>query len=79
MSEKHEPMPGGDAVVAGLRDHGVRTLSGRPGVQLIICSMHCTGAQSWLRSINARHEQGVAYMALGCPAHAASGSVIWWS
>jgi acetolactate synthase-1/2/3 large subunit len=58
-------MTGGDAVVAGLRHHGVDVLFGLPGIQLdgLFCALH--DATSWLRVINARHEQGVAYMALG--------------
>ena len=58
-------MTGGEAVVAALQEQGVRTLFGLPGVQLdhLFNALH--GAQGWLRVINARHEQGVAYMALG--------------
>ena len=58
-------MTGGEAVVAALRAHGVSTLFGLPGIQLdgLFNALH--GAQDWLRVINARHEQGVAYMALG--------------
>ncbi len=58
-------MTGGEAVVAALRARGVSTLFGLPGIQLdgLFNALH--GAQDWLRVINARHEQGVAYMALG--------------
>ncbi len=58
-------MTGGEAVVAALRAHGVTTLFGLPGLQLdgLFNALH--GAQDWLRVVNARHEQGVAYMALG--------------
>jgi len=58
-------MTGGEAMVAALRAHGVTTLFGLPGVQLdgLFNALH--GAQDWLRVVNARHEQGVAYMALG--------------
>jgi acetolactate synthase-1/2/3 large subunit len=58
-------MTGGEAVVAALRKHGVTTLFGLPGVQLdhLFNALH--GTKDWLRIINARHEQGVAYMALG--------------
>ncbi len=58
-------MTGGDAAVAALRANGVTTLFGLPGVQLdhLFNALH--GAQDWLTIINARHEQGVAYMALG--------------
>ncbi len=56
---------GGDAVVAALRAAGVTTQFGLPGIQLdgLFNALH--GARDWLRVINARHEQGVAYMALG--------------
>jgi acetolactate synthase-1/2/3 large subunit len=43
----------------------VDTLFGLPGVQLDYLFNAVHGATSWLRTINARHEQGVAYMALG--------------
>ncbi|WP_158626072.1 thiamine pyrophosphate-dependent enzyme [Arsenicitalea aurantiaca] len=58
-------MTGGEAVVAALEANGVRTLYGLPGVQLdhLFNALH--GATDWLRVVNARHEQGVAYMALG--------------
>jgi acetolactate synthase-1/2/3 large subunit len=58
-------MTGGDAVVDGLQRHGVEVVFGLPGIQLdgLFCALH--DATSWLRVINARHEQGVAYMALG--------------
>ncbi len=56
---------GGEAVVAALRANGVATLYGVPGIQLdhLFNALH--GAQDWLNIVNARHEQGVAYMALG--------------
>ena len=65
MIDVADRMTGGEAVVAALRAHGVTTLFGLPGVQLdgLFNALH--GAQDWLRVINARHEQGVAYMALG--------------
>jgi acetolactate synthase-1/2/3 large subunit len=58
-------MTGGEAVVAALRAHGVTTLFGLPGLQLdgLFNALH--GARHWLRVVHARHEQGVAYMALG--------------
>jgi len=58
-------LTGGEAISAALQKHGVSTLFGLPGVQLdhLFNALH--GAQDWLRVINARHEQGVAYMALG--------------
>lgn len=58
-------MTGGEAVVAALKANGVTTLYGVPGIQLdhLFNALH--GAQDWLTIVNARHEQGVAYMALG--------------
>lgn len=58
-------MTGGEAVVAALKANGVSTLYGVPGIQLdhLFNALH--GAQDWLTIVNARHEQGVAYMALG--------------
>jgi acetolactate synthase-1/2/3 large subunit len=51
--------------VASLLAHGVDTVFGLPGVQLdgLFNAFHDAGDR--LRIINARHEQGVAYMALG--------------
>ncbi|WP_198598385.1 thiamine pyrophosphate-dependent enzyme [Mangrovicella endophytica] len=58
-------MTGGEAVAAGLLANGIDTLFALPGVQLdhLFNALH--GTQDRLRVINARHEQGVAYMALG--------------
>jgi acetolactate synthase-1/2/3 large subunit len=58
-------MTGADAVVDVLVRRGASTLFGLPGVQLdpLFNALH--DARSRLRVINARHEQGVAYMALG--------------
>lgn len=58
-------MTGGEAVVAALKANGVTTLYGLPGIQLdhLFNALHA--ATDWLQVINARHEQGVAYMALG--------------
>jgi acetolactate synthase-1/2/3 large subunit len=58
-------MTGGEAVVAALRTHEVTTLFGLPGIQLDGLFNALYGARDWLRVVNARHEQGVAYMALG--------------
>ena len=59
------PMTGADAVVNVLVQHGVSTLFGLPGIQLDPLFNAFYDARSRLRVINARHEQGVAYMALG--------------
>lgn len=58
-------MTGGEAVVAALKANGVTTLYGLPGLQLdhLFNALH--DAADWLRVVNARHEQGIAYMALG--------------
>lgn len=58
-------MTGGEAVVAALKANGITTLYGLPGIQLdhLFNALHA--ATGWLQVINARHEQGVAYMALG--------------
>ena len=61
----HARMTGGAALVASLRVHGVTTLFGLPGLQLDGLFNALYDARDWLRVINARHEQGVAYMALG--------------
>ncbi len=64
-----EPVPlrptGGEVLVEALLARGVDTLFGLPGLQLdpLFNALH--GARDRLRVINARHEQGVAYMALG--------------
>jgi acetolactate synthase I/II/III large subunit len=58
-------MTGGDAVVDVLVKRGVSTLFGLPGIQLDPLFNAFHDARSRLRIINARHEQGVAYMALG--------------
>ena len=59
------PMTGADAVVDVLVKRGVSTLFGLPGIQLDPLFNAFHDARSRLRVINARHEQGVAYMALG--------------
>jgi acetolactate synthase I/II/III large subunit len=59
------PMTGADAVVDVLVKHGVSTLFGLPGIQLDPLFNAFHDARSRLNVINARHEQGVAYMALG--------------
>ncbi|GAB4064322.1 thiamine pyrophosphate-binding protein [Ancylobacter sonchi] len=58
-------MTGGEAVVDALKANGVETLYAIPGIQLDHLFNALYGAQNWLTIVNARHEQGVAYMALG--------------
>ncbi len=59
------PMTGADAVVDVLLKREVSTLFGLPGIQLDPLFNAFHDARSRLRVLNARHEQGVAYMALG--------------
>jgi acetolactate synthase I/II/III large subunit len=63
--DSRPPLTGADAVVDILVKRGVSTLFGLPGVQLDPLFNAFYDARSRLRVINARHEQGVAYMALG--------------
>ena len=58
-------LTGGEAVVQALLAHGVDTLFGLPGVQndWLYNALYDAGDQ--IRVIHTRHEQGVAYMALG--------------
>jgi acetolactate synthase-1/2/3 large subunit len=63
--DSRPPITGADAVVDVLVKRGVSTLFGLPGVQLDPLFNAFYDARSRLRVVNARHEQGVAYMALG--------------
>ncbi|MBN9544422.1 MAG: hypothetical protein J0I19_03035 [Alphaproteobacteria bacterium] len=58
-------MTGGEALVAGLRDHRIDTVFGLPGAQTygLFDALH--RAQKDIRVIGARHEQACAYMAFG--------------
>ena len=58
-------MTGGQALVKSLRNHGVDTIFGLPGVQLdgLFNALHDEG--NAIRVIHTRHEQGAAYMAFG--------------
>lgn len=58
-------LTGGEAIVQALIAHGVDTLFGLPGVQndWLYNALYDAGDQ--IRVIHTRHEQGVAYMALG--------------
>ncbi len=58
-------LTGGEAVVQSLIKHGVDTVFGVPGVQNDWLYNALYDAQSQIRVIHARHEQGAAYMALG--------------
>jgi acetolactate synthase-1/2/3 large subunit len=61
-------MTGGEAIVGSLLAHGVDTVFGLPGVQLYGLFDALAREANRIRVINARHEQGVAYMALGAAA-----------
>lgn len=54
----------GEAVVAGLREHGVDTVFGIPGVQTYEL-FDALRREPGIEVIGARHEQACAYMALG--------------
>lgn len=56
-------MTGGEAIVAGLKAHGVDTVFGLPGAQIygLFDAFH----QAQLKVIGARHEQACGYMAFG--------------
>src|SRR5215469_636173 len=58
-------MTGGEALVAGLRDHHIDTVFGLPGAQTygLFDALH--RAQADIKVIGARHEQACAYMAFG--------------
>ena len=62
---KTEIMTGGEAIVAALQDHKVDTLFGLPGAQIYGLFDGLAKAANGIRTIGARHEQGVAYMAFG--------------
>ena len=64
MSEQNR-MSGGAAIVRSLIAHGVDTVFGLPGIQLdhFFNALHDNSNE--IRVINARHEQGTAYMAYG--------------
>ncbi|WP_458756154.1 thiamine pyrophosphate-dependent enzyme [Afipia sp. TerB] len=54
---------GGEAIVDGLRAHGIDTVFGLPGAQ--IYGLFDAFAQAQLRVVGARHEQACGYMAFG--------------
>jgi acetolactate synthase I/II/III large subunit len=58
-------MSGGDALVAGILEHGIDTVFGLPGVQTygLFDALHRAGPR--LKVIGARHEQTCGYMAFG--------------
>jgi acetolactate synthase-1/2/3 large subunit len=56
---------GGSAIVQALLDHSVEVVFGLPGAQIYGLFDAFARAKPALRTIGARHEQGVAYMAYG--------------
>jgi acetolactate synthase I/II/III large subunit len=58
-------MTGGEAIVAGLLDHGIDKVFGLPGVQVYGLFDAFHRAQPKMRIIGARHEQACGYMAFG--------------
>ncbi len=56
---------GGEAVVESLVAHNMRTLFGLPGIQNDWLYNALYDARDKIKVIHSRHEQGVAYMALG--------------
>ena len=60
-----ENLTGGEAIVRGLLDHGVDTVFALPGAQTYGLMDAFKLAEPRLRTIGARHEQGVGYMAFG--------------
>ena len=58
-------MSGADAIVQSLIRHGVDTVFGLPGVQMYGLFDAFARNSDRIRVINARHEQTVAYMAMG--------------
>ena len=60
-----ERLTGGEAIVQGLLTHGVDTVFALPGAQVYGLFDAFKLAEPGLRTIGARHEQGVAYAAFG--------------
>ena len=58
-------LTGGQGIVQGLLDHGIDTVFGLPGAQIYGLFDAFKQAEPRLRTIGARHEQGVGYMAFG--------------
>ncbi len=58
-------MTGGQALVASLKQYGVDTIFGLPGVQLDNTFDALYEAQDSIRVLHTRHEQATAYMAFG--------------
>ena len=60
-----EKLTGGEALVKSLINEGVNTIFGLPGIQLDPMFNALYDCSNEVSVVNARHEQGVAYMAFG--------------
>ena len=58
-------MTGGQAIVRSLRQHGIDTIFALPGIQLDHFFNALYDEGNSIRTLQPRHEQGAAYMALG--------------
>lgn len=65
MANNDGAVTGGGAIVQGLIDHEVDTVFGLPGAQIYGLFDALAQSKGSIRTIGARHEQGVAYMAYG--------------
>lgn len=65
MDNDNNVVTGSDAIVRGLLDHGIDTIFALAGAQTYGLFDALAREQAALRTIGARHEQGVAYMAYG--------------
>ena len=65
MANNNETVTGGASLVQALIDHRVDTVFGLPGAQIYGLFDALAQAKDSIRTIGARHEQGVAYMAYG--------------
>jgi len=65
MADNNGAVTGGGALVQALTDHQVDTVFGLPGAQIYGLFDALAQAKGSIRTVGARHEQGVAYMAYG--------------
>lgn len=64
VTNTSQPQTGGDAIVNSLIANGVDTVFGLPGAQIYPLFDSLKRNEARIRTVGARHEQGVAYMAL---------------
>ena len=62
---KREPLTGGDAIVESLLANNVDTVFGLPGAQIYPLFDALKRHENRIRTVGARHEQGVGYAAFG--------------